>query len=67
MHISSVTWMRRYLSSVLTVEERRPATAALELGGALVKRCPAAGASVGALLAVLVVFASPRRLRAFLP
>lgn len=48
------------------IEERRPPAAALELGSALVERCPAAGASVDALLAVLVIFASPRRLCAFL-
>jgi len=49
-----------------TIKERGPPTPALELGGALVERCPAAGASVNALPTMLVVFASPRRLRAFL-
>lgn len=51
---------------VLTVEERRPSAAALELCGALVQRGAAACTFVDTFLVVLVVLSGAGRLCAFL-
>ena len=58
--------MRRRAPARRTVEEGRPAAAALELGDTLVERRAAAGAGVHALLVVLVVLPGSRGLGALL-
>ena len=58
--------LHRIQNTLLTVEEGRPAAAALELGRALVQRRAAARTCVHALVVVLVVLAGACRLGALL-